>query len=153
MIFDPQVSQRFHEAISDRKAIYISNHNLGGDPQFGVRKTFVIQYKSGGNDYKNVVKRRRMLEGETLDFDWDIIKATYGAPPPVRPMDHYPGAYEKLFWALDHKESVWVENTMSGFDPAYGTVKVIKVFYTDSGGNVNEAVAREYCNLDFIMRA
>jgi hypothetical protein len=150
MIFDPQVNQRFHEAISNRKTIYISNNNLGGDPQFGVRKTCVTQYKSGGNDYKNIVKRRRTLEGETLDFGWDITKATYGAPPHVRPIDHYPGAYEKLFWALYHKESVWVENSI---DPAYGTVKVIKVFYTDSGGNVYEAVAREYCNLDFIMRA
>ncbi|KAH6912628.1 hypothetical protein BKA70DRAFT_769314 [Coprinopsis sp. MPI-PUGE-AT-0042] len=150
-IVDPVVQHRFYKAIVDRETIEINNNNLGGDPLVGVRKTFVIEYKNNGNTDDNVVKRRRMLEGEKLDFNWDITNATYGASPHVWSMGAYTPAYEKLFWALDHKESVRVDNGMAGFDPAYGSGKTMEVTYTH-GQNIYDTSAREGSDLKFPMR-
>ncbi|KAH6912630.1 hypothetical protein BKA70DRAFT_1559118 [Coprinopsis sp. MPI-PUGE-AT-0042] len=150
-IVDPVVLHRFYKAIANREAVEITNNNLGGDPLVGVRKTFIIEYKNDGNVDNSVLKRRRFLEGEKVDFSWDITNATYGASPHIWSMGAYTPAYEKLFWALDHKESVKVENGMAGFDPAYGTVKNMDVTYTH-GQNVYSASAREGSDLKFAMR-
>ncbi|KAH6917571.1 hypothetical protein BKA70DRAFT_1556056 [Coprinopsis sp. MPI-PUGE-AT-0042] len=150
-IVDPTVLHRFYKAIANREKIDVTNNNLGGDPLVGVRKTLVLEYRNGGNADNSVLKRRRFLEGETIDFNWDITNATYGASPHIWSMAAYTPAYEKLFWALDHKESVKVENGMAGFDPAFGTVKNLDVTYTN-GQNTYDASAREGSDLKFAMR-
>ncbi|KAH6910764.1 hypothetical protein BKA70DRAFT_1271460 [Coprinopsis sp. MPI-PUGE-AT-0042] len=128
-IVDPIIVGRFREAITKGREIVISNENLGGDPDYGTVKTFVIEYKNGGED--NFVKRRRMMEYETLDFGWDIVKATYGGNGHTWSMTSYTPAVEALFWALDHEDVVLVTNQLAGFDPAYGWAdKIMEVVYT-----------------------
>ncbi|KAH6885101.1 hypothetical protein BKA70DRAFT_1338205 [Coprinopsis sp. MPI-PUGE-AT-0042] len=144
---NPTAFHRFYTAITNRETIKISNDNLGGDPLENVHKTLIIEYKNSGNTDDSVVKRRRMLENETLDFGWDITNVTYGGFP----LGSRPHVYEKLFWAMDHQEGVLVGNDLTGFDPAYGVPKAMKVTYTH-GGHVYTAAAGEVTELRFSMR-
>ncbi|KAH6885100.1 hypothetical protein BKA70DRAFT_1165999 [Coprinopsis sp. MPI-PUGE-AT-0042] len=146
-IVDPTVINRFRDAIAHRKTIDISNHNLGGDPLRGVRKTFVIEYKNSDNCDCSVVKRRRMTEREHLDFNWDITSVTYGGTP----IEAHAHTYETLFWGLDHHEGVPISNQTAGFDPCRGTLKTMNVTYTH-GSHSYHTSAAERTDLTFPMR-
>ncbi|KAH6885102.1 hypothetical protein BKA70DRAFT_1237264 [Coprinopsis sp. MPI-PUGE-AT-0042] len=146
-LMNPTAFHRFYTAITNRETIEISNENLGGDPLEGIQKTFIIEYKNSGNLDDSVVKRRRMLEREEIDFGWDITNVTYGGFP----LGSRPHVYEKLFWALDNQEGIEISNEMTGFDPAHGVAKALKVTYTD-GERVYTTAAMEGADLTFPMR-
>ncbi|KAF7973441.1 hypothetical protein HWV62_30775 [Athelia sp. TMB] len=129
-ITDRTVLQRFHDAIRDYQPILISNETLGGDPLPMVLKEFVIDYKNVNNEDNRCLKSRKMREGETLDFGWDIKYVLWGADSDVWSLDKFPTAYSNLFWALDHEGDVAISCETMGCDPAPGRVKYCRVVYS-----------------------
>ena len=129
-ITDRAALERFHDAIRDYKPILISNENLGGDPRPGVFKEFVIEYKNVNNTDDRCVKARRMWEGETLDFGWDIKYVSWGRNGDRLTWDKSTLAYLNLFWALDHNGEVLISCETMGCDPAPGQWKNFTVTYS-----------------------
>jgi len=140
LITEPSVKERFYNALRDYNEIQITNDNLGGDPQSHVPKEFVIEYRNVNNDDNRFLKRRKMLESETLDFGWDITKLMYGANPLVWSLDRFPKAFENLFWALDHQGDVEISYKNLDCDPAPAQRKSLQIAYGSSkhsGDSVN----------------
>ncbi|MCJ1301345.1 hypothetical protein MMC08_004144 [Hypocenomyce scalaris] len=136
-ITDRLVLERFYNAIRDYQSIQIIDDHLGVDPKPGVRKEFVIEYKNLGNDDNRYIKRRKMLEYETLDFAWDMVSVMWGVHPNIWTLDRFPKAFENLFWALDHGGEMLITNDTLGCDPAPGQRKTLRVDYSRQGHMVN----------------
>jgi hypothetical protein len=161
-IVDSLVLERFQSVIRNGETIEINSTNLSvvGNP-IGKRRNFFIEYRNGkaedfDKDHYNKLnfrKFRRAMENEKLDFSWDITYAEYGIAPWVWPMvGEYVSGYEKLFWALDHKESVRVEDRLAGFCPTFESdLKTMKVTYAN-GSNVYHTSAVEGAELRFPER-
>ncbi|KAF7965137.1 hypothetical protein HWV62_45420 [Athelia sp. TMB] len=134
-ITDRAVLERFYNAIKDYQSIVISNENLGGDPKPNVFKEFVIEYQNLNNIDNRCIKRRRMREGETLDFGWDIKEVLWGAHPFIWSLDKFPKAFESLFWALDHDTDVLISGENMDCDPSPGQGKYCWITYSDTHHN------------------
>jgi hypothetical protein len=122
-----------------KRALYISNVNLGGDPAPGVLKRFTVDYEQDGNH-----KQRSMDEFGVLDFSWDITSIRWGQE--TRDVDgstkfpadknfeskYYvdkPEVWKFLFWNLDMDDEFEPHIEQLGGDPAYGLFKTVTIKY------------------------
>lgn len=103
----------------------ITNANLGGDPQPGVFKFCVVEYRTA-NESDQCLKRRLVNEGTVMDFSWDIVSLEYGP----RDFKESPGVYEKFFQKMMADDQQLIVNEIMEGDPAPGMVKECEVIYS-----------------------
>jgi hypothetical protein len=158
-ITDRAVLERFHDATRDNGKIEINNTTLGCDPRQGERKKLTVEYTNTRDapewfvkNYDLCVKRRSMNEGETIDFNWDIVHAMWGSYPDYTPGDRLVTILEPLFWALDHDEEIQLTVDNLHDDPALGRKKDLRIDVGQAGGYNQRYDVDEWQNLRFACR-
>ncbi|OCL04806.1 hypothetical protein AOQ84DRAFT_356242 [Glonium stellatum] len=131
---NPDVMERFFNAMINTSYVDINNNNMGGDPLPGVLKTCTLDYRMV-ND--GPLLRISANEGERIDFRKHILRITYQN----KILYNKPEAYERYNRALmdyfkDPKATLTINNQALGGDPAVGVVKNCQiglVFYDTLG--------------------
>ncbi|KZV64160.1 hypothetical protein PENSPDRAFT_656809 [Peniophora sp. CONT] len=75
IITDPLAHQVVREAIDDGKSLHVSNASIGGgeDPWPAMTKSCAVYYH-----HNSLYKARVAQENQTLHFEQDVLKITYG---------------------------------------------------------------------------
>ena len=96
--------------------MWIDNNNLGGDPQPGVVKTCVIDYRVE----KNGICLRRIADESThINFNYHVSHVSWGGVA----LKDKPEVYERFHRAADEDKYIVINNQTMGFDPQVGTRK------------------------------
>ncbi|KAL4724388.1 hypothetical protein ACLX1H_009002 [Fusarium chlamydosporum] len=121
------VISAFENAINKGEALHVTNETFDStDPAPGRAKIAVLKYftERGGKE-----KCRLIKEGDHVHFGYDIRKITYGKRE--NPTD-YTGkkkAYAAFMNALEHMESITINNGLFGKDPNPNIAKFFTIEY------------------------
>ncbi|KAH6967394.1 hypothetical protein EDB82DRAFT_563200 [Fusarium venenatum] len=131
----------FENAINKGEALHVTNATFDNtDPAPGRPKKVVIKYLT---EWRGKEKCRLIKEGDHVHFGYDIRKITYGRREDPTDYTGKKKVYAAFMSALEHQESIIINNGLFGKDPNPGVAKFFTIEYKVAYDHFNTEIGSD----------